>query len=107
MSVWTVAAVVGEKYKERPLVRFGACGVATLVSASRFTGRNHFLSDLLVGSAIGYGIGHYVYRARHDQNLDPHNGKTTTHAPSKFLPLIAPRYDPRVQTYGVFLAWRL
>jgi hypothetical protein len=32
------------------------------VSVSRYTARDHFLSDALVGSVIGFGIGRYVYR---------------------------------------------
>lgn len=36
--------------------------MAAAVSVSRFTGRNHYPSDVLVGSALGYLIGHYVVR---------------------------------------------
>jgi len=101
MSAWTLATVIGDEYKERRLVRFGVYGLAVLVSASRFTGRNHFLSDVLVGGAIGYGIGHYVYRTHNDPRL----GKTTTDSHSKLLPLIAPRFERRSQSYGIWLAW--
>src|SRR5712692_6350726 len=61
VAAWSLAAIVASEYKDRPLIKFGAYGLATAVSISRFTGRNHFLSDVLVGSAIGYGIGRYVY----------------------------------------------
>ncbi|MGH9931960.1 MAG: phosphatase PAP2 family protein [Pyrinomonadaceae bacterium] len=60
----------------RPLVQVGAYGLATAVSLSRYTGRNHFLSDVLVGSAMGYGIGRYVYHKHHATTLDAWNGKT-------------------------------
>src|SRR5438132_4123977 len=66
-NAWALAAVVGQEYKARPLVKWGVYGIATAVSISRYTGRNHFLSDVLVGSAIGYGVGRYVYRAHHDK----------------------------------------
>jgi membrane-associated phospholipid phosphatase len=79
IAAWSLATVIANEYKDRPFVRFGAYGLAALVSASRFTGRNHFLSDVLVGSAIGYGIGRYVYKMRHDPNIDidPYEGQTS------------------------------
>ena len=43
---------------------------AAAVSVSRYTGRNHFLSDVLVGSALGYGIGRRQ-RQHHPRGLDP------------------------------------
>jgi membrane-associated phospholipid phosphatase len=104
MSVWSLAAVVGDEYKERPLVRFGVYGLAAVVSASRFTGRNHFLSDVLVGSAIGYGIGRYVYRTHHDSALGS-TSQGIPRGPSKVLPLIIPRYERARRDYGVALVW--
>lgn len=61
MAAWALATIVAHEYHDRPMVQVGAYGLATLVGAARFTGRNHFLSDVMVGSAIGYGIGRYVY----------------------------------------------
>jgi membrane-associated phospholipid phosphatase len=104
---WTLATVIASEYKHRPFVRFGAFGLAALVSASRFTGRNHFLSDVLVGSAIGYGIGTYVYRTHHDPTLDPHHENMSIRGRSKLLPLIAPAYERRSRSYGIRLAWKL
>ncbi|MDQ3918957.1 MAG: phosphatase PAP2 family protein, partial [Acidobacteriota bacterium] len=50
ISAWSFASVVAEEYgRGRPLLRFGIYGLAAAVSFSRFTGRNHFLSDALVG----------------------------------------------------------
>lgn len=75
MAAWTLATVVACEYGERrPLVRVAAYGLATAVSLSRFSGRNHFLSDVLVGSALGYGIGRFVYRRHHDATLDEQAG---------------------------------
>jgi membrane-associated phospholipid phosphatase len=76
ISAWSLATVIAQEYgRHRPLVRFCAYGLATAVSLSRYTGRNHFLSDVLVGSALGYGIGRYVYFKHHDTNLDVYNGQ--------------------------------
>ncbi len=107
-SIWSLAAVIdGEYGKKRPLVRYGVYGLAAAVSASRFTGRNHFLSDILVGGAIGYGIGHFVYLKHHDANLDAPDGTRQTTRMEKYFPLIAPRYDARKRIYGANLTWNL
>jgi membrane-associated phospholipid phosphatase len=98
-NAWSLATVVAYEYKDQPLARWGAYGIATLVSVSRFTGRNHFLSDVLVGSAIGYGIGRYVYHKHHDPNLD------STRPRSKLWPLIAPRYEGSARGFGLTLTW--
>jgi len=104
IAAWSLATVIAQEYRDRPLVRFGAYGLATAVSISRYTGRNHFLSDALVGSAIGYGIGRYVYFKHHDPNLD--GQKQTTLTPrSKLLPLVTPSYNRRTREYGLLLEW--
>jgi membrane-associated phospholipid phosphatase len=106
ISAWTFAAIIDHEYgKHRPLVRFGVYGLATAVSLSRYTGRNHFLSDVLVGSAIGYGIGHYVYLRHHDSDLDSPDGTKKTTRLQKYFPLIAPQYDGRKRIYVATLAW--
>ena len=105
ISAWSLATVIASEYgHHRPLVRFGVYGLATAVSLSRYTGRNHFLSDVLVGSAIGYGIGRYVYRQHHDLSIDG-DGLTKTPGRAKLFPLIAPSYNRGGHAYGVALAW--
>lgn len=64
-NAWSVATVIAYEYQDRPLVRYGAFAAATMVSLSRYSGRKHFLSDVLIGSAVGFGVGRFVYRARH------------------------------------------
>ncbi|MEP6912316.1 MAG: phosphatase PAP2 family protein [bacterium] len=107
ISAWSLATVIAQEYgHHRPLVQVGAYGLATAVSLSRYTGRNHFLSDVLVGSAIGYGIGRYVYHQRHDPALDARNGEQNTEVVrSKLFPRIAPIYYPGAHVYGGMLAW--
>jgi membrane-associated phospholipid phosphatase len=112
VSAWTLAAVVANEYvHHRPALRFTIYGLAAAVSLSRYGGRNHFLSDVLVGSAIGYGTGRYVYLKRHDPALDGDTGKSHSALRSKYFPAIAPRFggdgtrDGR--EYGVSLAWGL
>lgn len=100
---WALASVIAHEYKDNRSVSFGAYGVAAIVSVSRFTGRNHFLSDVLVGSAIGYGIGRYVYRQHHNPNLDtswgnPPNNNSSGLTGPKLFPLITPRYSRATST---------
>ena len=106
IASWSLATVVANEYRDNRLVQVTAYGLATVVSMSRFTGRNHFLSDVLVGSAIGYGIGRYVYHQHHDPKPGKEAGPQTLHARSKLLPLIAPSYDRRGRDYGVTLVWK-
>jgi membrane-associated phospholipid phosphatase len=110
ISAWSLATVIAQEYgHHRPLVQVGAYGIATVVSLSRYTGRNHFLSDVLVGSAMGYGIGRYVYHKHHDPALDARNDKENDdHVAlerSKLFPIIIPLYSPRAHMYGGKLAW--
>ena len=64
---WSVATIIACEYHNHPMAVWGSYGVATAVSLSRYTARKHFLSDVFVGAAVGYGIGRYVCvnRARH------------------------------------------
>src|SRR2546425_3899026 len=103
-AAWSLATVVANEYRHNRLVQVSAYGLAAAASMARFTGRNHFLSDVLVGSAIGYGIGQYVYRTHHDPALES-TSQATPRAPSKLLPLIIPRYERSARHYGVALVW--
>jgi membrane-associated phospholipid phosphatase len=62
---WAVATVIAHEYKNRKWVKIAAYAAAATISASRYAGRNHFLSDIVVGSALGYGTGLLVYRLHH------------------------------------------
>lgn len=62
---WSSAAVIASEYPGI-LTQITAYGLATGVSATRVIGRDHFPSDVLVGSAVGWMIGRYVvHRHRH------------------------------------------
>ncbi len=104
IAAWSLATVVANEYRDNRFVQISAYGLAAAVSMSRYTGRNHFLSDVLVGSAIGYGIGRYVYRTHHDPVLDS-SSQQTPHPHSKLLPLIIPSYGRAARNYGVALIW--
>lgn len=108
-SAWALATVIANEYRHRRAVQISAYALATAVSISRYTGRNHFPSDILVGSAIGYGIGRYVYHRHHDPSLDTIGGETKSNgAKSKLIPMFAPQYhggNRYTRAYGLRLAW--
>ena len=61
---WSTAAVIANEYPHfwtEALVYTGAAGI----SFTRLMGQQHFPSDILVGSAAGWLVGHYVYRHHH------------------------------------------
>lgn len=58
---WSSAAVIASEYTG-PLMQITAYGLATGVSLARVLGRDHFPSDVIVGSAVGWLVGRYVFR---------------------------------------------
>jgi membrane-associated phospholipid phosphatase len=71
-AAWSIASVVADEYPGW-LTRTAVYGMAATVSFSRIAAQKHFPSDVLVGSATGWLIGHYVYRAHHNYRLNPFN----------------------------------
>ncbi|HEX8501335.1 MAG TPA: phosphatase PAP2 family protein [Pyrinomonadaceae bacterium] len=98
VHAWTIATVVARQYSDRRAVRLGAYGLAAAASLARVAARKHFPSDVLVGGAIGYGIGRYVHRASKA-------GAAGGGEPSPLFPQIAPAFDRRSGAYGVRLTW--
>ena len=65
---WSAVAVFAEEYPSR-WSQLGVYSLATGVSLTRVLGQQHFPTDVLVGSAAGWLVGHYVYRAHHRYKL--------------------------------------
>jgi hypothetical protein len=65
---WAAASVYAHEYPG-PLTQFLAYGLASVVSFSRVDARQHFPSDVIVGSAMGWLIGREVYKLHHDPDL--------------------------------------
>lgn len=66
IAAWTLATVVAEQYKDTKVIPILMYTFATGVALSRTTENAHWLSDAIVGSALGYGIGKYL--AKHHKN---------------------------------------
>jgi hypothetical protein len=67
-AAWSIASVIAHEYPG-PLTSMFVYGLASAISASRITAKQHFNSDVLVGSAIGWLEGMYVYRKHHDPRV--------------------------------------
>ncbi len=61
MFTWTMAAVIAHEYP-RTWVKILAYATAASVSVARYTGREHFVSDVAVGGFIGYLIGRHIFK---------------------------------------------
>lgn len=60
---WSSAAVIASEYGGA-MTQIAAYGLATGLSVSRVLARQHFPSDVLVGSAVGWLLGRYVFHKR-------------------------------------------
>ncbi len=94
ISTWALASVLSHQYRHRHWVPFAAYAAATLVSASRVSGGNHFASDVVAGSTMGWLIGHYVVNKQSARG----DGK------QRWKPSIQPLFGPNGNK-GVSLLW--
>ena len=90
LAAWSLASVVAQEYPGT-LTKFVAYGGAAGISIARVAARQHFPSDVVVGSLLGYAVGHYVYRAHHDPALAGASN-------SSYQKLLAEKAPPRRRT---------
>ena len=67
-AAWSIASVIAHEYPG-PLTSVVSYGLAAAIGAARVSGKDHFPSDVLVGSALGWFIGQEVYSHHHDPSL--------------------------------------
>ena len=58
-------ASIGQ-YRNERVAHYSA---ATIVTVTRFSARDHWASDMFIGSALGIGIGAHVFHAHCDPDL--------------------------------------
>jgi membrane-associated phospholipid phosphatase len=74
---WALASVIAREYANRKWVPWVAYGLAATVGSARFAARQHYASDILAGSAMGFFIGrfvvhtHEVHAGHHHASLSP------------------------------------
>jgi membrane-associated phospholipid phosphatase len=61
---FALASVIAHRYRHKKAVVIAAYGLATLVSASRFSGQKHFASDIVAGGVMGWVIGRHVFETQ-------------------------------------------
>jgi len=68
MKAWSAAAVIAAGYPS-PWMPVGIYSGAPATALTRVLAEKHFPTDVLLGSAAGWIISHYVVRAHHHQPL--------------------------------------
>ncbi len=68
MFTWAMATVVAHEYSQ-PWVRVLNYSAAFTVTLTRFLARDHWASDMWVGTALGLGIGTYTFHQHCDPEL--------------------------------------
>ncbi len=80
---FALATVFAYEYgREHRWVPYTSYGLASVVAASRLSGEKHWVSDIFVGSTMGFLIGRYVYKTHHDPRADGEVPKRT----DRFIP---------------------
>ncbi|HEY6388274.1 MAG TPA: capsule assembly Wzi family protein [Candidatus Acidoferrum sp.] len=67
-AAWSVAGVIAHEYPST-LTKIVVYSLASLVDVSRVRSRQHFPSDVLVGSVIGNLVAQNIYSTHHDPGL--------------------------------------
>src|SRR5664280_1177184 len=58
---FALASVIAHRWRQKKAIVIAVYGLATVVSASRFSGQKHFASDIVVGGVMGWFIGRHVF----------------------------------------------
>lgn len=82
---WAAATVIAHEYSG-PLTQILAYGTAAGVSAARVVGQKHWVSDAVLGSALGWYLGRQIYRARGERDIDASNWGTFVKSPEDKTP---------------------
>ena len=69
IAAWSLATVVAKQYSNSTIVPLLSYSFATAVGLSRVTEDTHWISDVIVGAALGYGIGNYIVKTRSNTKL--------------------------------------
>lgn len=66
---FAVATVFAYEYRHHIAVPITAYTLASAVAVSRLSAQRHWVSDIFVGSSMGFLIGRYVYKTHHNPDL--------------------------------------
>lgn len=76
-TVFAVATVISKSYTDKKWVPWVSYSIATLTGLSRIHDNEHWASDVFVGAALGYFVGHCIVKNQSniDWGVGIHNGK--------------------------------
>ena len=100
MESFALASVIAHEYRNKKIVPVLAYGLAALVSASRLSGRQHFASDVVVGGAMGWFIGTYVFHTHQNASRSQRSAIQAILSPQ-----LSADVQPGEHRYGLALAW--
>ena len=66
IEAFGLATVIAEQYKDKKIIPVICYTIATGAGLSRITEDTHWFSDVVLGAAMGYGIGKFMVRERKD-----------------------------------------
>jgi hypothetical protein len=95
MFAWAMATVAAKEYP-KPWVKTLVYTAALTVTAGRFLARDHWSSDMFVGSALGIAIGTYIFHSR----CDPELSETCQHHVRRFKMLDSDKLSPSSAQLG-------
>ena len=78
IAAWSVATVIAKQYKNHKIIPVLAYTAAAGVGLSRITQDAHWMSDVIIGAAMGYTIGSFIAKERTNTKwtlLPSSNGK--------------------------------
>jgi membrane-associated phospholipid phosphatase len=84
-AAWSIASVIAQRYPG--WLGTAVYGAAATVSAARVVGREHFPSDVVAGSLLGFLVGRYVGRQPDNRRPEPPRERSTAPAGSAYVPL--------------------
>jgi membrane-associated phospholipid phosphatase len=78
-AAWAIAGVIAHEYPS-PYVSLVSYGMAAAIGAARIDAKQHFPTDVLIGSTLGWFVAQQVYRRHHDPEVG--GGEWETYAES-------------------------
>ncbi len=103
MLSWSFASVIAHEYRYGKVVPIITYSLSSIISASRFSARKHFASDVVAGAAMGWLIGRHVFKTHYDPDIH-RRGESEK---ARLVPRMAPYYSAGRGAYGVSLNWDL
>jgi hypothetical protein len=74
-AAWAIAGVIAHEYPS-PYVSLVSYGMAAAIGVARIDAKQHFPTDVLIASTLGWFVAQQVYRRHHDPEVGGSNWET-------------------------------